>query len=112
MLAALLNLPRTDADWAIWSLNNRDAIDQIRAAILAQKGVQLPTYQLDPVPLHDFPSWLAALQQSHSDFTGALGQQSSDIRDVNLNDRNELEAWIWLVYQETKDACDTLGIGP
>ena len=78
---------------------------QIREAIAAQKGVSLPVYQLDPINPSDMEGWLDRNQEAHSDFTGALGLQSSDLREVDLRDRAQLEAWIWLSFTEIQSAC-------
>ena len=112
MLAALLNVPNTEHEWAIWSLNNRDALDQIRQAIQAATGRILPVYQVDPIPFNDIDSWMDANQQAHIDFTDALGQQSSDLLHADLKNPNERQAWIWLNYKEIQDACNILKIGP
>jgi hypothetical protein len=112
MLAGLLSVPKSEQDWSLWSLNNRDALDQIRAAIATDSGVQLPIYQVYPIPFHDIETWLNNIQQAHNDFTDILGQQSNDLRDADLRDPNQLEAWIWLGYQEVLAACQKLGIGP
>ena len=112
MIAALLNIPKNDGDWAIWSYNNYDANNQIRQAIFQQKNVQLPEYQLDPIPFDDLPTWMMNNQQAHVDFTGALGQQSNDLLHADLRDPNQLQSWIWLNYMEIQSACNTLKIGP
>ena len=112
MLAALLNVPRSQGDWAIWSFANADAVAQIRAAIFAKKNIALPAYQLDPIPFSDAATWLPNNQQAHNDFTGALGLPGNDLEHVDLRDQNQLEAWIWLNYWDISQACISLEIGP
>lgn len=111
MLAALLNVPHTEADWARWSFNNWDCLNQIRQAI-SEFGLTLPDYQVEPIDLNDIDSFLAANQQAHSDFTGALGLASSDLLHTDLKDVNQRQAWVWLNWKELADACDKLKIGP
>lgn len=112
MLAGVLNIPRNALEWEVWSLNNKDANDQIRQAILQQKNIDLPEYQLYPIPWNDIDTWLANNQQAHIDFTGALGQQSNDLLHTDLRDANQLQAWVWLNFMELLGACNTLKIGP
>lgn len=112
MLAILQGTPRNRAEWSIWSLANYDALTQIRQAVEAQKGIILPEYQVEPISWDDLDTWLSNNQSAHSDFTGALGQQSSDLLHVDFEDPNQLVSWVWLNYQELFQACATLKIGP
>lgn len=110
MLAILQNVPKTPDDFEIWGFNNRSQIDLIRYAIQVEKGINLPQYQLYPIPLDRFPEWLERKSQAHTDFNGVLGLQSSDLRDVNIQDEKQLQAWIYLQYQELYSASAVLGI--
>lgn len=112
MLAALLNIPKTEQDWDIWSLSNYDAVNQVNGAILRIYGVNLPQYQLQPIPFNDINSWLNNNQQAHFAFTSVLRQQANDLLGVDFKDENQKEAWIYLNYKELQDACMKLGIGP
>jgi len=112
MLAALLNVPNNEQDWSIWSLNNYDAVNQIRQAIQQQIGLTLPEYQIEPITWGDIDTWLDNNQQAHVDFTGALGQQSNDLLHTDLKDPNQRAAWVWLNFMELQGACQTLQIGP
>lgn len=113
MLARLLTVPQDAQEWDEWAWHNADTLDQIRQAIGSAKGVTLPQRQLYPIPPgEDLQLWLANVQQSHNDFNGALGLQSSELEDVNLQDPADREAWVWANYQELQAACDTLRIGP
>lgn len=112
MLARLLNVPGTPEDWSIWSFSNYDCNNQIRQAILAQKNVILPEYQLEPIPWGDLDTWMNNNQQAHIDFTGILGLQSNDLLHADLKDESQRAAWVWLNYSEVLWACQKLGIGP
>jgi hypothetical protein len=72
----------------------------------------LPQYPIDPIPWDAIDVWLQRNQQAHTDFTGALGQNSSDIMHVDLRDKQQLPGWINLVYMELSSACSALKIGP
>ena len=112
MLALLQYPPENDAEWAIWSYNNYDALNQIRQAILAQKGITLAQYQVEPIAWSDIDTWLDNNQQSHTDFAGVLGIQTSDLLHTDLRDPNQRQAWTYLNFQELQSACQILKIGP
>jgi hypothetical protein len=112
MLAALINVPENDAEWARWSFNNQDAVSQIVDAIKTQKGITLPIYQLDPINFADVATFLNNNQQAHTAFTQVTGTQSSDLLDVDLHDPEQRLNWVYLNYQELNSACQVLKIGP
>jgi len=110
MLAKLLNIPRSQQDWAIWSFNNRDQIARIRGAIQAQFSQNLPDYQLDPINFANFELFLENNQQAHIDFNNVLGAQSSDLLELDPRDLRKLTPWIALNYQELFTASTRLGV--
>ena len=112
MLPALLNIPRSEGDWRIWSFNHRDQHDLIRQAILVKYNINLNAYPLDPIPESEdgLLQWLAWNQQSHDDFTGVLNLQSSDLESVDFKNASQTEAWIFLHYEEHFSAAAALGI--
>jgi len=109
-LNALLNIPRSVKDWSIWSFNNRDQIARIQQAIRTQFGKQLTEYQLDPINFNDFETFLQNNQQSHIDFNGVLGVQSSDLLELDPRNVRQLTPWVELNYQELFTASTRLGI--
>lgn len=112
MLAALRFPPRNAEEWLRWSFNNNDAVAQIRQAIIDQKKITLPVYQIDPIDFNDIDNWLDNNQQAHSDFAGVLGIQTSDLEHTDFKDPNQLVSWCFLNFQELQAACDVLKIGP
>ena len=112
MLARLQNTPQTEEDWAIWSWNNYDCLNQIRSAINSRYAVTLPDYQVEPIDFGDIDTWLQANQQAHTEFAGVLGIQTSDLLHVDLRDQNQRQAWIFTNWMELSNACQTLKIGP
>ena len=113
MLANLLNTPRSEVDWSIWSFANQAAVIEIQRAIVGKGGQQLPQYQLDPISTVDdrlqFLEWNA---QTHIDFNGVLGLSGVDLQSVDLDQENQRQAWVFLNYQELYAACSKLGVGP
>lgn len=107
MLACLLNTPKSNEDWARWGFHHRQSHDAIVQAINGL-GRSLTTYQLDPVLLNK--DWLDRDQQAHNDFNSALRISGADLTEVNFKKPNEVEAWIWLEFQEHFVAERALGI--
>jgi hypothetical protein len=111
VLAYLLNVPKTPQDWATWSWSHRDQHTQIRQAIQARFATNLTEYPLDPIVLDDFPDFLNWDQRAHNDFNGVLNTQGSDLTQLDPNDPGQLEAWIFLHYQEHFTAAAVLHLG-
>lgn len=75
--------------------------------------VNLPQYVLQPVNEQDsnaFQTFLQNNSQAHDDFNSVLELQSSDIEELDPKDRNKLENWVFLNYQELYSACQKLKI--
>jgi hypothetical protein len=110
MLAKLLEVPHDKDSWDVWSYHHRLSHEAIRDAIQHRNKVNLPTRILEPVFLDEFESFLENNQQAHVDMDGALRAQSADLQDVDIKKPNELEAWIYIHYQEHFTAEQALGI--
>lgn len=110
MLVYLLTPPETPQDWAAWSFHHRTDHDEIRAAIQAQKGENLPAYVLDPIPFFAFETWLERNGQTHVEMNGALGIQGADLETLDPESKEQLAAWIWVHYNEHQNARQALGI--
>lgn len=110
MLASLLNVPRDDQSWERFFFDNRQQITEIRQAVLKQKNINLTEYTLYPVSDKSFGDFLTNNQQAHDDFNSALGLQSSDIEELDPKNEQQLQAWVYLQYQELFTACSALGI--
>lgn len=72
--------------------------------------VNLVEYQLYPINFDNFNDFLTNNSQAHDDFNSVLGLQSSDIQELDPKDRNKLENWIFLNYNELNSACEKLKI--
>lgn len=106
----LLSVPKTSQDWWSWSFNHaQDHIDIIQA-IKGKTNVNLTQYQLDPINFDDIEGWEFRHLQTHIDMDNALGIQSADIGDFDINDPQSLEQFISNNWQEHNNAHQTLGI--
>lgn len=110
MLPVLLNLPKADQDWSVFSFHHRSSHDLIRQAIQAQRGVSLASYSLDPIPNAAFQQWLEWNQQSHIEMNNVLKAQSADLETLDPRDEHQLRAWVYLHYLEHQTAERILGI--
>ena len=97
MTPALLNVPRTDNEWAIWSFANAQDHEDIIQAIRKANGPSLAVYPLDPIG-PAFEDYLRRNQQSHTDM------------ELDPTDIRQLTAWIRDHHQEHYDARAALGI--
>ena len=109
MLPGLLNIPRSETDWLRWGHFHRDQHLLIRQAILAADNINLPDYPLYPIVREDIGGFLQRNSQMHLDFNSVLGQQSINLQDVDFNDANQTEAWMFLHFQEHRTAAIALG---
>jgi hypothetical protein len=110
MLSTLLQVPQTEDDWRTWGFAHRDQHQLIRQAIQRQYKINLPEYQLYPVPLPDFMTWLNYNQLAHDDMNGVLQLQSSDLLSVDPRQISQLQAWIYLHRLEHESAAKKLGV--
>jgi hypothetical protein len=111
LLAAILNVPATAQEWSTWSWNHRLSHSAILQAALRQKGVSLTDYVLDPINLDHIDDWLERNQQMHVDADQLVGSQSVDLTDVDFKDPKQLQAWIYLHWQDHVTIEQRLGIG-
>lgn len=110
MRARLLDTPRDAEFWQLWGLDHQVSHDAIRAAILAQANVNLSGQVIYPLPLGQMRVFLANNSQLHIDMNAVTGQQSSDLEDVDLSNKQQLEAWTRVHYLEHFNVESALGI--
>lgn len=110
MLPVLLNVPASKEDWDRWSFHHRTSHDLINKAIFSDQAVLLPDFILDPIDLEEPKLFIEANQLAHSSMNNALLLPGSDLEQVDLDDQRQLQAWIFLHYQEHRTAERRLGI--
>lgn len=111
-ITSLLNIPKDKNSWDKWSFAHRDHHDRIRQAIRQQSNGadNLVQYQLDPIPADEVSDWLSRNQQSHDDMNQVLRLQGVDLEGVDFKNSQQLEAWIYVHWQEHSTAALALGI--
>ncbi len=110
-VAKLFNVPEDERGMLVFSFHNADQHALIAREVVAQRGVSLPAYVLDPIPSADPETWLAIHQASHNAFTAALGIAGVDLTDVDFNDPEQAASWHRLHGEEHRQAADILGFG-
>lgn len=108
--SSLLNIPRTEEQWAIWSFNHAQQHVEIIQAVKQDIGTDLSQYQLDPINFTDIRSWLERHQQTHVDMNVALNLQSIDLQQVDLKDENQLNSFIYYNWLQHITVNQLLGI--
>lgn len=105
MIVLLSNVPNNRAELDIFSFNLREEVRRCNQAILQQKGVDLPDFQLDPVPGQEhITDWLSNVSQAIGAICSVLNIASQDIFNVNLQDQSARAGWVNTVFMELRDA--------
>lgn len=107
---SLLNTPKTSEEWNSWSFSHAQDHLKIIQAIQQQTGIVLIQYQVDPINFISPFDFLRRHAQTHTDMNGALGLQSIDLSELDINDPKKVEAWIYSNYQEHNNAHEALEI--
>ncbi len=80
------------------------------ATITVNPWTSLPVYPLDPINFQVPTDFLWRHSQTHTEMNGALGLQSIDLSELDLENPNKIQAWIYSNYQEHNNAHSKLGI--
>lgn len=103
-VASIYNVPTNEQEWNQWSFAHAAHHIDVNQAILQQHSIALPDFILDPINLADPQTFFEQHQLMHNNSDAVLGISGFDISDVNLKDKEQLAAWIFLVaslhYQE------------
>jgi hypothetical protein len=105
----LVEIPHDQASWDRWSWHHRQSHDAIIAK-LQTMGRPLANYIVEPINWNATELFLQNNSQLHLDMTAALGLQSVDLEDVDLRNQNQLQAWIWLHFQDHRNVEAALGL--
>lgn len=98
-IANMYVVPQSEQDFMVFSFANQDHHTRLVKSLNGQ-GHDLTTYQLDPVPTFDLPTWLQRHQQAHNDMNATLGTVGSDLTNLDIKNPQQLSAWIFLHVQE------------
>lgn len=107
-LATLFNIPGAEDTLLQFSFANQDEHFKITSKINDVFDLNTTNYPLDPIPLHDFGAWLYTHQQAHNTMNAVLGIIGNDLTGLDLKDRAQVAAWIWLHANEHVQAANIL----
>lgn len=97
--------------WEQWLLNNYVQHRAINDATAAQFGITVNQYQIYPVLPENLNDFLQQHQRWHNDMNASLGIPGNDLSSVDFQDEKQMDAWMFLHYQEHLAAVTTLGGG-
>ncbi len=92
-LAQIMELPRTEAEWAQWSFAHASFHNDVNQTIARTFSVTLPDYILDPFNPTD-GSWIENHQISHDARNKVLGIQGYDLTTLDLSDESSVIEWL------------------
>ena len=113
-LAALWNIPETEAQLAQWSFVNASAHADIVRVIFQRVGVVLDSFVLDPFNPKDpasFDPWVYQHYVMHQQMDAILGIQGYDLTSVDFTDDGNLAGWIQSHAVEHQQAGQILNLG-
>lgn len=93
-----------------WVWDNAQDHIEIVTGIRHITGRWLNQYIIDPLPEFDVGTWLSIHQTAHDDMNQFLGLPGNNLQSVDFKNRQQLEAWLWLHYNEHSAARIAVGI--
>ncbi len=111
MIAGLYNIPTDGPTMQRFGFYNQDAHVLAVRAIKSKTGLTLPLYPIDPIPLHDFKSWLYSHQAMHNSINLTLGLTGNDLTDVDPQQLDQMTFWIQNHALEHVNWGNVLGYG-
>lgn len=103
MLAVLLNVPRSPADWSEFSFHNYLEHQDIAAQLQAKKSVTVLGQVIDPIDFGDFQNWAERHDLLHTQINNVLGTTNYDFGFLDPNDERDVVGWIWLHALQHRD---------
>lgn len=110
-LANLVAPPPTDRGFQEWLFYHQQDHLQIVQQIQIVKGIILPSYVIDPMDPVDFKGWAQRHQNYHNDMNAILGLDGFDLQEVDFNDDQAKQDWMWQNFSEHRDVHKALGGG-
>lgn len=110
MLPYIAEPPPGQSGLNTWIYHHAKDHEELRQAVQARLGINLPLLVLDPLVPQDVKGWLERHQQSHNNFNAVLGLNGNDLSVVDFNNRDQAQAWFWLNFQEHQSAHQALAI--
>lgn len=113
-VAAIFNVPKTEAEVNDWAFAHMAHHRDIIRVIYERVGIALPEYALDPIAPNsggDSFDWERLHQTMHTQMDALLGIAPLNLLGLDWRNENRLSAWIQLNAQEHRQAGDILRLG-
>lgn len=110
-IADLYNVPSNDDERSQWAFAHAAHHRDINRVIYDLLKISLPEYALDPINIADTGVWEYQHQLMHNNQNTILGISGFDLSEVDWQDPNVLQGWMFLHSQEHLQAADILEIG-
>ncbi len=113
-VAALYNVPETEAQLAEWSFVNAAAHRDIIRVVFERTGLQLDSFVLDPFNPNEptsMEAWSYQHQVMHQQMDAILGIQGYDLTDVDFEHPAVMAGWIAAHAIEHVQAGQILNLG-
>lgn len=95
-----------DAGWSFAHMANHRDINRL---IFKTKSKRVDEFPLDPFDGSD--NWLLNHQQMHNEMNEALGIPGQNLLQVDWNDPDVVQDWLFTNFTEHQQACQKLNIG-
>ena len=106
--ADIQNVPADDGELQMWSFAHMAAHRDINRRILEVYEVRIDEFPLDPVIIESMDIWLDQHQQMHNQQNQVLGIAGYPLSEVDWQNKEELEEWIWMHADEHARAATIL----
>lgn len=107
---ALVRYPPPDkGGWSSFWFHHQQHHNGIEIALSKKLGIAPISWQLWPWFPQDQQRILRVHQQAHTRFTSLLSVDSNDLTSLDLQKKDERDAWLWQNYVEHLGASERLG---
>lgn len=111
-IAGLYAVPQTEADLQRLGFFNYDHHVQVSDWIAANKNLSVERYVLYPMPpLDDLGTWIINHQSWHTQIDAILGVSGYNLLDVDMQNRDALQAFLFLHGEEHRQWARITGLG-
>jgi hypothetical protein len=107
---SLFNVPTDQRGLDYFATANADHHTRLAESIFAAGGTRLLVQPLDPIPLFARDVWLQKHQQMHNDLNKLLGTTGFDLSALDIENEEEVAAWVGLHAREHYRFADGTGV--
>lgn len=109
-LAQILYPPPTKTGLGEWLWANYQHHLAVNGAVFTKSSDRLTLYRIWPVGDADFNGWLEQHQQQHNVTNEALGTSGFDLSSVDIKNKKQFDAFVWIHFIEHRNWAQTLGL--